>query len=598
MHGEKTACRYYRFGEFEVDSAKRLLLRGGRRVSLTPKAFDVLLYLVQRRDEVVDKDELMREVWRNSIVEETSLTRNISVLRKLLGETPDEHSYIMTVPGTGYRFVAAVEAGASGPDPECPGKSTRFSPAAATTGTAETTPTRIIVLPFRILRPDPDTDFLAFSLPDAITTSLSGLRSVVVRSSRTACRLVETLTELKAIARRADVDVVMTGTLLRLGDQIRVSTELCEPASSTVLWSSAAQWRLSDLFQLHDQIVQCVIASVPLRLTQREQRLLRHDVPATAHAYECYLRANQLSLRRDQMSLACDLYTECLAEDPGYAPAWARMGRCHRVVGKYGLDPERNLERAEQAFQRALMLNPDLSLAHNLYAHLEAERGRAQDAMLRLLDRVRAYATDPELFAGLVYVCRYCGLLNESAAAHERARSLDPNVLTTGAHTFLMMGQYERALEGAGDDTWFVDSLALAALGRSQEAIARLRAVELQQLLPLVRSVLSSVRALLENQMEEAIVATRTFADGLVDPEASYYAARQFAFLREKDDAVRMLNQAVERGFFSWPTLVNDAWLHSLRGDARFTRILASAERKHEAARAAFEKCGGTQLLR
>jgi hypothetical protein len=110
--------------------------------------------------------------------------------------------------------------------------------------------------------------------------------------------------------------------------------------------------------------------------------------------------------------------------------------------------------------------------------------------------------------------------------------------------------------------------------------------------------VLTSVRALLENKMEEAIVATRAFADGLVDPEASYYAAWQFAFLREKDDAVRMLNQAVERGFFSWPTLVNDSWLEWLRGDARFTRILASSKRKHEAARAAFEKCGGTRLLR
>jgi DNA-binding winged helix-turn-helix (wHTH) protein len=102
------------------------------------RSFDVLLYLVQHHGEVVDKDELMREVWRNAIVEETSLTRNSSVLRKLLGETPDEHRYIVTVPGTGYRFVAAVEAGTSGPEPEYPGNSSRFSPAAATAGTGET----------------------------------------------------------------------------------------------------------------------------------------------------------------------------------------------------------------------------------------------------------------------------------------------------------------------------------------------------------------------------------------------------------------------------------------------------------------------------
>jgi tetratricopeptide (TPR) repeat protein len=408
---------------------------------------------------------------------------------------------------------------------------------------------------------------------------------------------VETVNDLRTIARRADVDAVVTGTLLRLGDQIRVSTELCDAASSTVLWSSAAQWRLSDVFQLHDEIIRRVIESLSLRLTQREQQLLRHDVPATARAFECYLRANQLSLRRDQMKVACDLYRQCVAEDPGYAPAWARMGRCYRVIGKYGLDPEQNLERAEQAFQRALELNPDLSLAHNLYAHLEAERGRAQDAMLRLLDRLRTCSNDPELFAGLVYVCRYCGLLNESAAAYARARSLDPNISTTGGHTFLMLGQHELVLEGTADDTWFVDSLALAALGRQHEAIARLRRLEQQQLLPLVRAVLTSVRALLESNTDEAVNATRAFAERLVDPEASYYAARQFAFLGEKEDGLRLLCQAVERGFFSWPTLVSDSWLDPLRRHPDFTRILKAAKRKHEIARAAFDRCGGNLLL-
>jgi DNA-binding winged helix-turn-helix (wHTH) protein/tetratricopeptide (TPR) repeat protein len=599
MPGEKTAARCYRFGEHEVDAVKRLLFHHGNRVSLTPKAFDLLLLLVQRHGQIVNKDELIREIWPDAVVEETSLTRNISVLRKLLGETPDDHMYIVTVPGTGYRFVAAVEEISAPAELEVGRTSARGSSSAAAVRVQEVTrpATRIIVLPFRILRPDPETEFLAFSLPDAITTSLSSLHSVIVRSSRTASQLTEKLTELKTIAKRAQVDAIVTGTLLRVGDQIRVSTELCEAASTTVLWSSAAQWSLSDIFQLQDEIVRRVIESLSLRLTQREQQLLRHDVPATARAYEYYLRANQLSLRRDQLKVACDLYAECIAEDPGYAPAWARMGRCHRVLGKYGHDPEQNLQRAEQAFLRALELNPDLSLAHNLYAHLEAERGRAQDAMLRLLDRVRTYSNDAELFAGLVYVCRYCGLLNASAGAYARARYLDPNISTTGGHTFLMMGQFERALETAAEDTWFVDSLALAGLGRSREAVARLRRIEHQQLLPLVRAVLTSVRALLESNTEEAVTATRAFAERLVDPEASYYAARQFAYLGEKRDALRLLNEAVERGFFSYPTLLSDPWLDPLRSDPDFALILTSAKQKHERASAAFDACGGNLLV-
>ena len=456
---------------------------------------------------------------------------------------------------------------------------------------------RIIVLPFRILRPDPDTEFLAFSLPDAIITSLSSLDSVIVRSSRTASHLIEKEPELKTIAKRAEVDAIVTSTLLRVGNQIRVSTELCEAASSTVLWSNAAQLSLSDVFQFQDEVVRRVIESLRLRLTVREQRLLRRDVPTSARAYECYLRANQLSLRRDQLEIACALYAECIAEDPGYAPAWARIARCYRVLSKYGQNSELNLQRAEQAFVRALELNPDLSLAHNLYAHLEAERGRAHDAMLRLLDRARTRSNDPELFAGLVYVCRYCGLLNASAAAHERARRLDPNISTTGGHTFLMMGEYERALKTTADDTWFVDSLALAGLGRPCEAIARLRKVEHAQLLPLVRAVLTSVRSLLEGDRDNAVMATRTFAERLVDPEASYYAARQLAFLGEKADALHLLQQAVERGFFSYPTLLRDSWLDPLRSDPNFTAILTSANQKHEQACAAFERSGGSLVL-
>ena len=114
MLNEAARARFYRFGEYEVDSARRLLLRNGERVTLTPKAFHVLLSLLERHGEVVSKDELLRIVWPDTVVEEISLTRNISVLRKTLGEKPDEHNYIVTVPGTGYRFVAAVER-ADGP---------------------------------------------------------------------------------------------------------------------------------------------------------------------------------------------------------------------------------------------------------------------------------------------------------------------------------------------------------------------------------------------------------------------------------------------------------------------------------------------------
>ena len=112
-----------------------------------------------------------------------------------------------------------------------------------------------------------------------------------------------------------------------------------------------------------------------------------------------------------------------------------------------------------------------------------------------------------------------------------------------------------------------------------------------------MRAVLTSVRALLEGNKDEALTATRAFAERLVDPEASYYAARQFAFMGEKREALRLLHGAVERGFFSYPTLVSDSWLDVLRSDPSFALTLTCAKEKHERARAAFDRCGGTALL-
>jgi Tol biopolymer transport system component/DNA-binding winged helix-turn-helix (wHTH) protein len=114
MLKEGLPAQLYRFGEYELDLSRRLLLMNGRRVALTPKAFDVLAALVQRHGQIVTKNELLQLVWPDTVVEEISLTRNISVLRKTLGEKPDEHNFIVTVPGTGYGFVAAVEHAAHG----------------------------------------------------------------------------------------------------------------------------------------------------------------------------------------------------------------------------------------------------------------------------------------------------------------------------------------------------------------------------------------------------------------------------------------------------------------------------------------------------
>ncbi len=151
---------------------------------------------------------------------------------------------------------------------------------------AARTVTRLIVLPFRMLRPDPEIDFLSFSLADAITASLGALESVVVCSSLAAARFKADAPDLAALAAELDVNVAVTGTLLRAGTEVRVATQLIEVQSGRLLWSKTTQVTLNDIFQLQDDLTRHIVESLSLPLSAREQRMLSHDAPATARAYE------------------------------------------------------------------------------------------------------------------------------------------------------------------------------------------------------------------------------------------------------------------------------------------------------------------------
>jgi TolB-like protein/predicted Ser/Thr protein kinase len=454
--------------------------------------------------------------------------------------------------------------------------------------------TRLVVLPLRVLRADPETDFLAFSLADAVTSSLSGLQSLAVRSPL-AAKVAGGVPDLKAIAAEADVDMVVAGTLMRAGDQVRVATQLVEAATGTVLWSHTAQASTADLFALQDDLTQRIVESLSLPLSSREQKMLRRDVPSMAAAYEAYLRANELSRTSNGWTAARDLYLRCVAEDPHYAPAWARLGRVHRLIGKYVEDGgEEHLTRAEAALKRALELNPDLSFAENVYAQLEVDFGRAKDAMVRLIGRALQRSADPELYAGLVHACRYVGLLPASLAAFEQARRLEPAIKTSVAHTFLFRGEYERVLEFATEEIPYTRNLALVMLGRTSDAIEALRSVE-SRLPNRLMHFTSALRHMIEGRPDESVATLRELR--INDPEGNYYIARQLARLGELDEAVGLIDRSIAGGFYCYPAMARDPWLDALRGQPAFISTLRRAEDLHRDAAIAFLQAGGDKVF-
>jgi tetratricopeptide (TPR) repeat protein len=281
-----------------------------------------------------------------------------------------------------------------------------------------------------------------------------------------------------------------------------------------------------------------------------------------------------------------------VAEDPGYAPAWARLGRMHHVMGKYaGTGAGDNLDRSDAAFRRALEVNPDLPVAHKLYAQLEVDLGRAPAAMVRLLERAKS--ADPEIFAGLVSACRYCGLLEASVAADARARSLDPRIRTSIPHTWFQMGDYERVATRPIAESLYMGPIAFASTGRTAEAIATL--TELERRAPArARDIMVAARTLLEGRVAESLAAIRRVAaTDFRDPEGLFYLARHLAHLNERDAAVQLFERVVRGGFYCYPAMARDPWLESIRSLPEFAKLLRHARTKHREALAAFDSVNG-----
>jgi len=456
--------------------------------------------------------------------------------------------------------------------------------------------TRLIVLPFRMLRPDPETDFLAFSLADAVTSGLSGLQSLIVRSSLAASRFASDAPDLKTIATEAEVDAVLVGTVLRAGDQLRVSSQLVEAPGATVLWSNTTQVPVGDLFRLQDELTSKIVESLSVPLTTRERKMLKQDVPSSPRAYELFLRANQVSRDSRHWQASLDLYQQCVKEDPHYAPAWVGIGRMERMIGKYVAgDTVAHFARAEAALTRALELNPDLSVGENEYAHLEVDLGRAEQSMVRLLRRARERPADPELFAALSHSLRYCGLLQASLAAAKQARRLDPKVRVSAAHTCFVLGDCEGVLEYEPKGINYMRNLALVTMGRREEALASLDSAD-SSWPDLLLVYVKALAHLVRNEFDESRNWILKIA-GLHDPEGRYYVARHLAYLGDTEQPLSLLAAAVEAGYFCVPAFTRDPWLDPLRGTPEFSAIMRRAETRHRQAVISFLTAEGDRIL-
>jgi TolB-like protein len=464
---------------------------------------------------------------------------------------------------------------------------------------------RFIALPFRTLRPDPDLDFLAASLPEAIGGALSGLQHLVVRSGRLAPRAhaEDGSLDFKKLASDVEVDYALAGTLMSVGSRLRLSAELLQVPAGTVVWSLTEDVAVEDLFGVQDDLAEKVVRGIAIPLSDQEEAWVHRNVSASPRAYEFYLRAlHAISISKSPADVLAvrDMLRAAVDEDPGFTPARAQYARACRVIAKYRFgDQAEHVRIATQQFRIAFAADPESPLLHYLYTYHQIEDLRDPlGAMLRLLQQVRGKTTAAELWAGLVPACRFCGLYDASLAAHRRARALDPKISTSIEFTHLQRGDFEEAEKAMPEDqpdSGLFRSLAIALQGDEARAIQMVRSDGSRG----VWAVFGDAAAdMMEGNVEAAERSIReAYEAGMPDPEAIFFFARVAARGGLVEFALDLIDAAVDRGFNCVLGLERGPWVTRVSGEPRYQEALERARVARAEAIVEFRAAGGEEIL-
>ena len=485
----------YEFGPFVHNTVKHALFREGSEVPLGAKTYDTLVFLVLNRGRLVGKQELMGSLWADSFVEESNLTQQISMVRKALGEKAGEQKYVVTVSGRGYRFAAEVKEDPLPMVVTDPPNSARNNdheiqpslPLAERDGNpdqwhssntnrilfgsiaalvlvfvalqayrlytrpspVEAVPTRsLAILPFRNLKQDEASDFLGFSLADAVITKLGYVRTLTVRPSSAVEKYRNRMIDIGQVGAELKVDTLLTGNFIREGDDIRITSQLIGIKDQNILWKGTFDLKYDKLLAVQDHVAQEIVKGLALNLSAVEAERLHSNAPVDPLAYEYYLHGVDLYSRND-FATAIQMLVKSAEIDPRHALTWAHLGRAYQASASLQFGGQGQYQKAQDAYEKALALSPQQIEAHIFMANLLTDTGRVEQSVPLLRE---AYATNPnhpELLWELGYAYRFAGMLEQSVVECERARQLDPGVKinSSALNSLLYLGHYDAFLD-------------------------------------------------------------------------------------------------------------------------------------------------------
>lgn len=330
----------YEFGDFCLDPAGRQLSRrDGTWLPLTPRVFDTLLCLVENADKVLEKERLMAMVWPDSIVEENNLTQHISTLRRLLGDTPRSRRFIVTVPGYGYRFSAAVATSTRGRGALVPASSH----------------SSIAVLPFKPLVAENSDPSLETGMADTLIARLSHIREIVVRPLGAVRRYANLEQEPLVSGRELGVESVLEGSIQKSGAHLRANVRLLKVADGESLWSGTFDEKFTNIFAVQNAIAERVVSALALQLSRAEKQRLTKSETENIKAYQLYLKGRYYWWKTspEEFRKCRDFFQRAVDADPCYALGYCGLNAFFGYGSAWGmLPPEEGWPRAGEGSRK------------------------------------------------------------------------------------------------------------------------------------------------------------------------------------------------------------------------------------------------------
>lgn len=623
---EEPKC-VYEFGAFRLDPHERLLTHKGKLVPLPPKAFDILIQLVRNPGHLVDKDDLMKQLWPGTFVEEGNITKHVSMLRSALREVGNEQECIETVPKRGYRFVAAVSEIAdrpvalptslpegSLPSPKQAPEETapllrqlwrlsatalvlaamvyfgyrRFSPRAPAPPKTIT----LVVLPFQNLSGDPQQEYFSDGITEALITELGQFASVRVISRTSAMHYKGSRKTLPEIARELHVDIVVEGSAERSGDRVRITAQLIEAPGDRHIWATSYERGATDVLRLQDEVAAAIASEVQTKiLNLPEQRAHPSNARAVnPKAYQLYLQGRYFWNKRTAEALqkALALFHHAIDLDPNYALAYAGLADCYGLLPNYTDLPSEEADRkAIAAATRALEIDPSLAEAYatlatsgsNRWNWLEAER-----QLRRAFQLNPSYASAHQWYGDCL---EQMGRLDEASVEFRKAYELDPLSLPINfavAYQSYVLRNYDQAIEQSlkvlDMDPNFANGhfelgLIYEAKGTYSKAIEEFRSARsLDTANPLMLSLLGHAYGVAGKRREAQNVLRELTTLENQQPVSAFHFAVVHMGLNENDQAFELLNRAWDEHYWLMGWLKVDPLFDTLRPDPRFKALI------------------------